>query len=132
MGADSFVFASIAYNTYLNVYADWKKYDKQTQTDCLADKNKYTFADDMVAYMGNTTELEKYIKRMLSRFCKKNKQAYFEMILSTMTMANLFYNWGAEKESEICSYYYSALFFDENTYTKYITENELSELWGLR
>lgn len=132
MGVDTFNFANIAYNTYLGVYANWKSYDKLTQTNCLTEENKYTFADDMVVYMGNPKELEKYIKRMLSRFCKNNKQAYFEMILSTITMTNLFYNWGAEKESEICSYYYSALFFDEDTYSKYITENELSDLWGLR
>ena len=132
MRVDTFSLVNIAYNTYLNVYANWKSYDKQTYTDCLAEENKYTFADDMVIYMGNPNELEKYIKRMLKRFCKNNKQAYFEMILSTMTMANLFYSWGANEESEICSYYYSALFFDEDTDSKYITENELSDLWGLR
>ena len=132
MRVDTFSLANIAYNTYLNVYANWEKWDKHTHTDCLAEENKYTFADDMVIYMGNPNELEKYIERMLKRFCKNNKQAYFEMILSTMTMANLFYEWGANKESEICSYYYSALFFDENTYSKYITENELSDLLRLR
>lgn len=132
MGVNTFSLANIAYNTYLNVYANWEKWDKHTHTDCLAEENKYTFADDMVIYMGNPNELEKYIKRMLSRFCKGNKQAYFEMILSTMTMANLFYSWGAEEESEICTEYYSNLFFNEDIYTKYITEDELSDLWGLR
>lgn len=132
MKINTFSLVNKAHSTYLGVYADWKKYDKLTNTNCLAEESKYTFADDMVIYMGNPNELEKYIKRMLKRFCKNNKQAYFEMILSTITMANLFYSWGANKESEICSDYYSALFFDENTYSKYITENELSEMWGLR
>lgn len=132
MRVDTFSLANIAYNTYLNVYANWEKWDKHTHTDCLAEENKYTFADDMVIYMGNPNELEKYIERMLKRFCKNNKQAYFEMILSTMTMANLFYSWGANKESEICSDYYSALFFDENTYSKYITIDELRDLLRLR
>lgn len=132
MRVDTITLINLAYNAYLNVYKDWKNYDRQTSTDCLEDENKYTFADDMVVYMGNPKELEKYINRMLSRFCKNNKQAYFEMILSTMTMANLFYRWGAEKESEICTEYYSNLFFNEDTYTKYITEDELSELWSLR
>lgn len=132
MRVDTFALTNLAYNAYWNVYRDWKKYDRQTLTNCLEDENKYTFADNMVVYMGNPKELEKYIKRMLSRFCKNNKQAYFEMILSTMTMANLFYSWGAEEESEICTEYYSNLFFNEDTYTKYITEDELSELWSLR
>lgn len=121
-----------AYKTYLGVYANWKSYDKQTNTCCLYDENKYTFARDMASYMGNPKELEKYIERMLSKFCKNNRQAYFEMILSTMTMANLFYEYGANTESKICSDYYSKLFFDEDTYSKYIREDELSGLWSLR
>ena len=121
-----------SYTTYLNVYHNWRNYDKQTSTDCLQDENKYTFASDMVIYMGNPKELEKYIERMLNEFCKNNKQAFFEMILSTMTMANLFYKWGANKESKICSDYYNKLFFEENTYSKYIDKDELSDLWCLR
>lgn len=132
MRVDTFSLVNIAYNAYLNVYANWKNYDKQTHTDCLAEENKYTFASDMVLYMGNPNELEKYIERMLKRFCKNNKQAYFEMILSTMTMANAFRRWGADKECDICGDYYTKLFFNENTYSKYITENELSDLWILR
>lgn len=121
-----------AYIAYMGVYADWKSYDKQTHTDCLAAENKYTFASDMALYMGNPNELKKYIEKMLNQFCKNKKQGYFEMILSTMTMANLFYDWGANEESKICSDYYNALFFNEDTYSKYITEDELSKLWSLR
>lgn len=132
MRVDTFTLVDKAYKTYLGVYANWKSYDKLTNTNCLYDENKYTFADDMVIYMGNPEELEKYIERMLSKFCKNNKQAYFEMILSTMTMANLFYKWGANKENKICSDYYSKLFFDKDTYSKYITKDELSGLWSLR
>lgn len=123
---------AIADNEYYNVYKNWRNYDKLTETNCLEDNNRYSFAYDIAAYMGNTNELEKYIKRMLSRFCKKNKQGYYEMILSCMLMANLFYAWGANKESEICSDWYSKLFFDEETIYQYITEEEISELWGLR
>ena len=132
MRVDIYSLVNKAYNTYLGVYANWKSYDKLTKTYCLAEENKYTFADDMVIYMGNTTELKNYIERMLNRFCKNNKQAYFEMILSTMTMANLFCAWGANKESKICSDYYNKLFFNEDTYSKYITKDEISELQSLR
>lgn len=132
MRVDIYSLVNIAYNGYLNVYADWKFYDKQTNTNCLENENKYTFASDMVIYMGNPKELKKYIERMLNVHCKNNKQAYFEMILSTITMANRFNAWGADKESKICSDYYSALFFNENTYTKYVTEDEISDLWRLR
>ena len=132
MRVDIYSLVNKAYNTYLGVYANWKSFDKLMQTNCLAEENKYTFADDMVIYMGNTTELKNYIERMLNRFCKNNKQAYFEMILSTMTMANLFCAWGANKESKICSRYNTDLLFDKDTYSKYITEDELSDFWVLR
>lgn len=132
MRVDTFSLKNRAYNEYLNVYANWKFYDKHTNTNCLEDENKYTFASDMVIYMGNPKELKKYIERMLNEHCKNNKQAFFEMILSTITMANIFHNWGADKEGKICSDYYYKLFFNEKTYSKYITVNELSELWSLR
>lgn len=123
---------AIADNEYYKVYRNWRDYDKQTYTDCLEDENKYSFAYDMVTYMGNTNELNKYIERMLNRHCKGNKQGYYEMILSTMTMANLFNSWGADKESVVCSDWYSTLFFDEDTIYQYVTEDEISDLWGLR
>lgn len=123
---------AIADNEYYNVYKNWKNYDKLTNTNCLDDDNRYSFAYDMVAYMGNTNELNKYIERMLNRHCKKNKQGYYEMILSCMTMANLFNAWGADNESTICSDWYSKLFFNEDFIYQYITEEEISALWGLR
>lgn len=119
----------VAYNAYLSVYKIWRDYDKQTYTDSLEDENRYSFADDMVVYMGDINELNKYIERMLDRHCKGDKQAYFEMILSTMTMANVFADWGADKESELCGKWYRKLFYRD--YTKYITEEEISDLWGL-
>lgn len=132
MKVDTISLIKTAYSTYLNVYKQWRNYDRQTYTDCLEDENKYTFANDMVVYMGNPKELENYIERMLERFCKNNKQAYFEMILSTMTMANLFHSWGAKEEWEICSEWNNKIFFNDKIYTKYITEEELSDMWSLR
>lgn len=123
---------AIADNEYYKVYKNWKNYDKLTNTNCLNDDNRYSFAYDMVAYLGNTDELNKYIERMLKRHCKKNKQGYYEMILSCMTMANVFNAWGADKESEVCSSWYSKLFFNEDTIYQYITEEEISDLWRLR
>lgn len=125
------LLATADYN-YYNVYKNWRNYDKLTETNCLEDNNRYSFAYDMAVYIGNTNELEKYIERMLNRHCKKNKQGYYEMILSTMLMANLFNAWGADKESEVCSDWYSGLFFNEDTIYKYITEEEISDLWRLR
>lgn len=125
-----------AYNVYLNVYANWEKYDKLTGTDCMAKENRYTFADDMVVYLCNPetaeTEIDKYIKRMLNNHCKHKKQAYYELILSTMVMSNLFYEWGWENLSALCSDWYNKLFFNEETIYQYITEDEIKDLWGLR
>lgn len=123
---------AIADNEYYKVYKNWRDYDKQTYTDCLEDNNRYSFAYDMAVYVGNTNELEKYIERMLNRHCKKNKQGYYEMILSTMLMANLFHAWGADKESEVCSDWYLKLFYNEDFIYQYISEGEISDLWGLR
>lgn len=123
---------AIADNEYYKVYKNWKNYDKLTNTNCLDDDNRYSFAYDMVAYYGNTDDLNKYIERMLRKHCKKNKQGYYEMILATMTMANVFNSWGATEESEVCSSWYSELFFNEDTIYQYITEDEISDLWGLR
>ena len=126
------------YGIYLSVYNNWKNTDRQYNGDehILDEENHFTFADDMVVYLTNPktaeAEIDNYIKRMLSRFCKKNKQAYYEMILSTMVMSNVFFELGYENLSELCADWYSKLFYDEEFIYKYITEEEISEMWRLR
>mgnify|MGYP007022360117 CR=1 FL=1 len=125
-----------AYCGYQSVYKGWVEYDKLTKTDCLSNESRYTFAYDMVVYLCNPntaeTEIDNYIKRQLNNHCKHNKQAYYELILSTMVMSNLFYEWGWENLSALCADWYDNLFFEEDTIYKYITEEEISDLWGLR
>lgn len=126
-----------AYSAYQSTYRKWERYDKQIGMSCLSQDNRYTFADDMVSYLSDysstaANEIDSYIKRMLKRFCKHNKQAYYELIISTMLMANLFNEWGYEKESQVCSDWYYDLFFNEQTYSQYITEQEISDFYRLR
>lgn len=125
-----------AYSTYQSVYKNWEQYDKLTTTCCLRNESQYTFADDMVVYLLNPNtakqEIDKYIKRALRTHCKKKPQAYYELILSTMVMSNLFFEWGYNDLSEVCSDWYHTLFYDEEFIYKYITEEEISKLWGLR
>ena len=115
-------YAPAAQQSFLKTYKNWKDIDNLYGENCLEPENHYTFADD----------LEKYIKRMLSRFANKNKQAYFEMILATLTMSWFFLSLGAEELSELCKKWYTNLFFDEKYYTKYITEEEIAQFWRLR
>lgn len=124
-------YAPAAQASFLKTYKNWKDIDNLYGENCLEPENHYTFADDMV-YYDSTDDLEKYIKRMLSRFANKNKQAYFEMILATLTMSWFFLFVGAEELSELCKKWYANLFFDEKYYTKYITEEEIAQFWRLR
>lgn len=125
-----------AYCGYQSVYKGWVEYDKLTKTDCLSNKSRYTFAEDMVAYIVDTKTAEKqidsYINRMLKRWCKNNKQAYYELILSTMFMSNMFAELGLDNLGELCADWYYKLFYDEEFIYNYITEKEISDLWGLR
>ena len=126
----------IAYSAYIKTYANWENYDKLTKVGCLTSRNYFTFASDMVTYLVNRntakSEIDSYIKRMLNRFCKRSKQAYYEMILSTMLMANLFNEWEMDDLGQLCNDWYMKLFYDEKVYKQYITEDEISDLWGLR
>lgn len=131
-----FDLQGIAYGTYLSVYENWQKWGEHIGHPCLNKENGYTFADDMVVYLLNPktagAEIDKYIKRALKTFCKGKKQAYYELILSTMVMSNLFYEWGYEDLSKVCSDWYLTLFYDEDFIYKYITEDEIAEMWHLR
>ena len=125
-----------AYNFYQHTYKSWSDYDKLTKTNCLNDESRFTFATDMVVYLMDSEtapqEIDKYIKRALKNFCKHHKQAYYELILSTMAMSNLFYELGYKECSKVCSDWYLKLFYDEEFLLKYVTEEEISDLWGLR
>lgn len=123
---------AMACNNYVAVYDNWRSFDKLTDTNCLNDKHGYTFAELMTLYIGFPKDLDKFMKSTLKEYCKGNKQAYFEMILSCMTMANVFHEWGYDDVGKVCSEWYHKLFYNKSTYTKYITEDELSDLWRLR
>lgn len=127
---------AMAYNTFLNMYANCKQFDKYTNINCLAEESRYTFADDMVVYLMNPQtaekEIDKYVERMLKRHCHHNSQAYFELILSTELMANFFNELGYEDLGECCANWRDELFFEEDTICKYISMDDISKLWALR
>lgn len=81
--------------------------------------------------VGITNTKEIVIERV-EDVLKGKKQAYYEMVLSTMVMSNLFYEWGYEDLSKVCSDWYLTLFYDEDFIYKYITEDEIAEMWHLR
>ena len=126
------------YSAYLDAYAQWKAIDKlyNGEDAVLANENRYTFADDMVVYLINPksaeTEIDKYIKRMLNTHCKNNMQGYFEMILATSLMSHVFNQIGKDNLSDLCADWYHDLFFNEDTIYKYITKDQIRELWHLR
>ena len=124
------------YGAYQNVYANWKGIDKLYNINCLRENSHYTFADDMVVYLMDKKnakeQIDKYIKRMLGAHCKNNKQGYFEMILSTMLMANVFHEINMDDLSETCSGWYYKLFYNEETIKKFIKMDEIEEMWRLR
>ena len=131
-----FELQSKTYSEYLNVYAVWRETDKHYSINCLQDRNYYTFADDMIVYLMNVktaeTEIDKYIKRMLRTHCKNNKQGYFEMIISTLLMTNIFNKIGLSDLSNLCADWHQKLFFDEDTIKKYIKIEEIEDMWRLR
>lgn len=114
----------------------WRETDKKYGLNCLQDRNYYTFADDMIVYLMNKktakTEIDKYIKRMLRTHCKNNKQGYFEMIISTLLMTNIFNKIGRNDLSNLCEDWHQKLFFDDDTIKKFIKMDEIEDMWRLR
>ena len=121
------------YNYYTKVYENASDYDRIMGTNILEPINKYTFAEDMVVclmFEDIAQQIDNYIKKMLKRHCKGNKQAYFEMILSTNVMSKLFAELGKNNESLLCGHWHTKLFFD--IYNEYVTDEEISDMWRLR
>jgi hypothetical protein len=122
---------AIAYGNFADIYNEAKAYSKHIgQPNMFNETNSYTFATDMVFYCDNK-ELDAYIKRMLKRYCKNNKQAYYEMIMSVLCMLEI-YNY-LEREDKIMFFrnWQYKLQYDEDFYKPYITEEEMSEYWRL-
>lgn len=124
-------FSGSACANYQDTYRNWRDYDKLTGVNCLADENRYTFADDMTAY-DTPAELNDYIVRMLNTHCRNNKQGYFEMILATMTMSWVFKGIGADDMSRKCADWYYKLFYNRSFSRKYIITSEIEDLMMLR
>jgi hypothetical protein len=76
-------------------------------------------------------DVDRYINRMLKQYCKNNKQAYYEMIMSVLCILEI-YNY-LQKEDEIKFFrnWQYKLQYDENFYKSYITEEEMSDYWRL-
>lgn len=121
------------YNYYIDVYENASGLDRVMGTNILEPTNKYTFAEDMVVclmFENIALEIDNYIKKMLKKHCKGNKQAYFEMILSTNVMSKLFAELGLSDESKLCEHWHTKLFF--YIYNEYVTDDEIADMWRLR
>lgn len=121
---------AIAYGNFANIYNEAKAYSKHIGLNMFDAESSYTFATDMVLY-SSTKEIDAYINRMLNRYCKKNKQAYYEMIMSVLCMLEI-YNYLQDEEMIMFfrNWQYK-LQYSEEFYKPYITESEMSDYWRL-
>jgi hypothetical protein len=121
---------AIAYGNFANIYNEVKAYSKHIGLDVFDAESRYTFATDM-AFYSSTKEIDAYINRMLNRYCKKNKQAYYEMIMSVLCMLEIYNYLQQEDEIKFFRNWQYKLQYDENFYKSYITEEEMSDYWRL-
>ena len=98
--------------------------------DMFAAESRYTFATDIVFY-SSTKEIDAYINRMLKQYCKKNKQAYYEMIMSVLCMLEIYNYFQDEEMSMFFRNWQYKLQYSEEFYKPYITESEMSDYWRL-
>jgi hypothetical protein len=76
-------------------------------------------------------DVDRYINRMLKQYCKNNKQAYYEMIMSVLCMLEIYNYLQQEDEIKFFRNWQYKLQYDENFYKPYITEEEMSDYWRL-
>lgn len=121
---------AIAYGNFADIYNEAKAYSKHIGLNMFEEKSSYSFATDMALYY-DKKDVDRYINRMLKQYCKNDKQAYYEMIMSVLCMLEI-YNY-LQKEDEIKFFrnWQYKLQYDENFYKSYITEEEMSDYWRL-
>ena len=118
----------ITSRNYESVYEEAKDYSKYIGIDnLLKESNDYTFATDMLCYIGDTKELNSYIKRMLEQYCHNSKQAYYELIMACICMCEVFSHIKMEKEFECVKKWMYKLRYDPDFYKGYITEKEFTD-----
>ena len=109
------------------------------EKDVIEKESLYTFFADMTVYANFSSgdkllkELKSYVKSMLKTYCKGNRNAYCVMVDSLCLLTGLLYNAnGNETDSVIkwCGDTYRDLFYNENTYLKYVTEDEMESIWS--
>jgi len=108
------------------------------EKDVIDKETSYSFFADMAVKCTFSSgekllnELKSYVKRMLNKYCKGNRNAYCVMVDSLCLLSNILYNAnGNETDSVVdwCGDTYRDLFYNKNTYLKYITEYEMMSIW---
>ncbi len=118
----------ITSRNYDSVYKEAKDYSKHIGIDNLLEEDKdYTFATDMLCYIGDTKELNSYIERMLEQYCHNSKQAYYELIMACICMYEVFSHLKMKKEFGCVKNWMYKLRYDPDFYKGYITEKEFRD-----
>lgn len=132
--ADKFLLPNemfaIAYDNFADIYNEAKAYSKYLGLNMFEEKSSYSFATDMALYY-DEKDVDRYINRMLKQYCKNNKQAYYEMIMSVLCMLEIYHYLQQEDEIKFFRNWQYKLQYDENFYKPYITEEEMSDYWRL-
>ena len=121
---------------YYNSYKRTLEAEKMIYgTNALGSDNCFTFAEDMVLCLMDDDPcrgIDGYVNTMLNRFCKGGMQAYYEMILSLSLLSSVFNEMGATNLYKCCTRWYAKLFYNEDFYPQYISDDNIERLWRLR
>ena len=117
---------------YQNILETEKRYYGE---NTLSPESSFVFAQEMAfCFMSKNPkrEIDSYIQEMLDKFCKENVQAYYEMLLSVSLVASVFYDSEKLDLSKHFAQWFATLAYDENFYSKYVTDENIERFWTLR